>query len=187
MLKNEGRVCHSAETSGFSCWLNCEGGNPREGAAGEITWGGQCGQLLRLLNVSFEPWNFSYAWSGFNKSLCRIIGNWLRKWVWDIKRGKKEFWGRVLVETWAFSVTYFWTKVLCSDCSTTIFCSDSLKCWDLLSREIVLLPEKKVVFLKFISLSKGAFCGSPCPCHMELKILTGWRNAVSIFSCSVLR
>lgn len=131
LLKNEGRVCLSAETSGFSCWLKCEGGNPREGAAGEITWGGHCGQLLCLLNVSSEPWNFSYAWSGFNNSLCGIIGNWLRKWVWDIKSGKKEFLGRVLVETWAFSVTYFWTGALCSDCSTTIFCSDSLKCWDL--------------------------------------------------------
>lgn len=90
LLKNEGRVCRFAETSGFSCWLKSERGNPREGAAGEITWGGQCGRLLRLLNVSFEPWNFCYAWSGFNNSLCRIIGNWLRKWVWDIKREKKN-------------------------------------------------------------------------------------------------
>lgn len=89
LLKNEGRLCLFAETSGFSCWLNSERGNPREGAAGEIIWGGQCGQLLRLLKVSLEPWNFCYAWSGFNNSLCRIIGNWLRKWVWDIKRGKK--------------------------------------------------------------------------------------------------
>lgn len=115
LLKNEGSVYHFAETSGFSCWLNSERGNPREGAAGEITWGGQCGRLLHLLNVSFEPWNFCYAWSGFNNSLRRIIGNWLRKWVWDIKRKKKKFWGRVLVETWAFPVTYFWTGALCSD------------------------------------------------------------------------
>lgn len=69
-----------------------------------------------------EPWNFCYAWSGFNNSLRRIIGDWLRKWVWDIKRKKKSFWGRVLEETSPFSIICLWAEAPCSDCAAAVCC-----------------------------------------------------------------